>query len=109
MTRWAMLLVLITMAGCVPYPLYRNMQLELSASQAKRNEDTKNLAVCEERVKNLKGAVQDAKQKQGKPVTIIVPAEKINQAELEVIKKRALAETERKLRGRIAPSPTEGK
>ena len=89
---WGMLAFLL-LVGCVPLAQYQAIEKKLSAALAERNETTKNLAVCEERNKNLKETLRLKPEK--------VPVEKIGQGELDEIKKKALYETEQKYKARI--------
>lgn len=97
---------LVLLSGCVPYPLYLEQQKKLSASYGERNEEAKKLATCEERVRGLKETIKDVKDaaKQQRGTTIIMPGGvKIDQKELDEMKKKALIEAERKSKASPVP------
>lgn len=84
---------LLVFTGCVPLTQYQDLEMRMSVQMAQRNQESKDIATCEERIKTLK---EQLKQKPT-TTTIVVPAvtKPIDQKELDEIKKKALIEAER--------------
>ena len=75
---------------------YQQLEMELSAAHAERNENSKKLLECEYANEKL------LEKLKAKPPTVKVPiADQIDQTELDEIKEKALEETERKFQIRM--------
>jgi hypothetical protein len=82
-----LVLCLVFLEGCVPFPLYQDLQKKLSVSKAEINDIKKKLEACEDQKKELKA------QPKASPAKI-----SIEQDELEAIKKQSLREAEHNLK-----------
>lgn len=93
MVSAAFLLILLT--GCVPIPVYQELQKKMSSVQEEKNNLKKKLEQCEGKIKKLQ---EDMKMEP--------PKQTINQkplapSELEEIKRKALDDTEKRFQLRI--------
>ncbi len=82
-------LAVIFWAGCVPWDMYQNQKKALSRITAERDATQIKLDNCEDENKKLKKDIRS------------VPVKRIEPAELDAIKKKALGEAEEKYKLRI--------